>query len=344
MLETEIIDLGLEVPRQFKISGKSNIGLVRTGNEDNLLIDEKNQVFVVCDGMGGHQAGEVASMMACEIINTVFDNFSDELNREINLEIEQSLPKSGDVLIKSIRLANRAIHNRAGNNPSLHGMGTTVVALALEYDLLSIAHVGDSRAYRLEERKLEPLTIDHSWIAEIQQSQNITEEEASSVIGKNVITRALGVKENVEVDYRMIKVQSGDKFILCSDGLCGYAEDSDIFNVVHRVRDNNEKIVDDLIQMANDQGGSDNVTIIVLEILDVSKNDLDKVEKITVKQETSAQSEIEDSWLDKIKEYIAHKDENIETAIASPKKSYLVLIFVLFIITAAAVIYFSTTR
>ncbi len=220
-------------------------------------------------------------------------------------------------------------------------MGTTVVALALENDMLSIAHVGDSRAYRIKERELEPLTIDHSWVAEIQQSQNITEDEASQVVGKNVITRALGVRDTVEVDYRLIKVNPGDKFILCSDGLCGYADDDDIFGSIANIKDNNEKIVDSLIQMANDRGGADNVTIVVLEVIESSDSNLPEVDKVTIPIETEEELAAEDNWLKKIDEFFAHKDEKENSEESPPNKKFLYIIFALFIIIAVVIIYMS---
>ena len=171
--------------------------------------------------MGGHQAGEVASQSASQTIRTIFTHIYNELLADPDLSLNQPLPPSGALLVKSIRLANREIHNRSASDPSMSGMGTTVVAVALEDNMMSVAHVGDSRAYRLEERQLVPLTTDHSWVAEMQAKQISPTESGMSKIGKNVITRALGVRENVEVDYRLVKVKPGETFVLCSDGLCG---------------------------------------------------------------------------------------------------------------------------
>ncbi|UCE25042.1 MAG: Stp1/IreP family PP2C-type Ser/Thr phosphatase [Candidatus Zixiibacteriota bacterium] len=334
------------MPLHFKVTGDTDVGLVRTANEDCLHLDEKNRVFAVCDGMGGHQAGEVASMMAADILDIIFNHFSSEVLQDQRLSIEPSLPAGGDILVKAIRLANRAIYNTAVEKPTLLGMGTTIVSLVLQDDVLSVAHVGDSRAYRVAERTLEPLTVDHSWVAEIQQNQKLTEEEAASVVGKNVITRALGVRETVEVDYRLIKVKAGDKFMICSDGLCGFADDDEMFSVIHRVRNDNERIVRSLIQMANDRGGADNVTVAVLEIIDASESDIEAVERLTIRAETPAELETEDAWLEKINLFITQREER--SAHQPPgkpvKKSVIVLIFSLFVIIAAVIIYLSVAR
>ena len=125
------------MPLTLKVIGKTDIGLVRKGNEDCLHIDTENQIFAVCDGMGGHNAGEVASMMTAEMLEITYKKFNTALQHDQNLETGKALPVSGDILLKSIRLANRAIYNKASNNEELHGMGTTVVALAFENDLLS---------------------------------------------------------------------------------------------------------------------------------------------------------------------------------------------------------------
>lgn len=288
------------LPLKIEVSGKTDVGLVRSGNEDYLHIDEHNGVYAVCDGMGGHQAGEVASRTASRTMNLIFDNWREAILGDEELSFGQKLSRSGDLLVKAIRLANRNIYRQSSADPGLAGMGTTVVSLAFEKDLVSVAHVGDSRAYRLDEDEIVPLTTDHSWIAEIQQQQNISEEDASSFVGKNIITRALGVRENVEVDYRLMKLQPGQIFILCSDGLCGFVSNDDIYNVAKRSRKNLQRMCEDLVQLANDTGGQDNVTVIAARVHDVEKSDAQEMTTITVPAESVDQLHAEDRWLEQL--------------------------------------------
>jgi protein phosphatase len=325
-----------------KVAGKTDRGLVRPGNEDCLHIDKRNNVFAVYDGMGGHQAGEVASMTASEIMSLAFNHFKNELLEEITLKIGRTFPESGDLLVKSIRLANREIHNRAKSEVSMAGMGTTVVAVALESDYMSIAHVGDSRAYQIGERNLVPLTVDHSWVQELQDSQGIKLNEAEVSVGRNVITRALGVRKDVEVDYRLVKVKPGDKYLLCSDGLCGFADDDEIFDVIKTAEGDIVKMADSLIKMANDRGGMDNVSVVVLEIVDVKESPLEPADMVTIPQESSDLLTAEDKWLEQIKKRQSEIEiDQIEKQSNNQgKKSTIVAIFAVFLILVFVIIYF----
>lgn len=323
----------------IKAVGKTDKGLVRTGNEDYLHLDTRHHVYAVCDGMGGHQAGEVASMTASQILQAVFDNFSPQLLNDQALKINKTLPDNADLLLKAIRLANRSIVTKATIDTKMSGMGTTIVALTFDLDLMSVAHVGDSRAYRIEEKKLVPLTTDHSWVAEIQKAQNLTEEEASSVVGKNIITRALGVKDTVEIDYKLMRVQPGEKFLLCSDGLCGYADDDEIFETVRNCG-SNEEIVDNLIRMANDRGGADNVTIIVAEIEQVDPSDLPEVQLFTLPEETSETLAAQDGWIEQIFASLSKKKAENEFSEEKPNSKILISLFAAFIVIAVALFFF----
>ncbi|MFH1373094.1 MAG: Stp1/IreP family PP2C-type Ser/Thr phosphatase [bacterium] len=329
---------------EYIVVGRTDRGLVRPGNEDYLHLDDKNAVYAVCDGMGGHQAGEVASMTASETIRVLFDQFHNDLLRDDRLSPGRALPPNGDILLRSIRLANRQIFNRAAADSSLSGMGTTVVAVALQNDLMSVAHVGDSRAYRLDERQLQPLTRDHSWVSEMQANHNLSEKDATSFVGRNVITRALGVRETVEVDYRLVKVKPGEVYILCSDGLCGFADDDEIFAVADRARSDISRIVDNLVQLANDRGGSDNVTIIVIEIKQVGVSDIPEVEVFTLPEESVEELQAEDEWLARM---AAFKTEQAQTQPPSrkpPGRFLLTLIFAAFILLACVFVYFQTIK
>ncbi|MCP4684150.1 MAG: Stp1/IreP family PP2C-type Ser/Thr phosphatase [bacterium] len=332
---------GKQVSLRVKVIGKTDKGLVRSGNEDYIHIDENHHVYAVCDGMGGHQAGEVASMTASETILKAFSHFGDAVSKDGELNFGRTLPPNGDLLVRSIRLANRSIYSMALQDQALAGMGTTVVAVALEADVMSVAHVGDSRAYCLRDRTLEPLTRDHSWVAEMQEKQNLTPEEANSVIGKNVITRALGVRETVEVDYRLVKIAPGELFILCSDGLCGFADDDEIFDVAHKYRTDLKKLTENLVQMANDRGGSDNVSIVALEIEEVSESPLPALEVFTLPEEPESTLEAEDIWLEKFAESNSKAVES-ESEGASGKginPVLLISIFIIFALVAVLVIW-----
>lgn len=325
---------------KLKVVARTDKGLVRPGNEDYLHVDDENLVYAVCDGMGGHQAGEVASMTASEVIKSAYLQYSSELLGDPALSLGQPVPGSGELLVKAIRLANRAIYRKSQTDPSLAGMGTTIVAVAGEADILSIAHVGDSRAYRIGERALEPLTIDHSWVAEMQAQQNLSKEEANALVGKNIILRALGVRENVDVDYRIIRLQPGDQFLLCSDGLCGYADDDEIFEVARHHRDNLAKMAEDLVQMANDRGGPDNVTVILIEVQEVAKSVLPELAVTTFSHLQPEILEAEDRWLDKMLSRPAIEPQaSSGSAGGAPRPMLLAGIFGLFALVAAVIVY-----
>ncbi|MGH8014896.1 MAG: Stp1/IreP family PP2C-type Ser/Thr phosphatase [Candidatus Zixiibacteriota bacterium] len=329
------------MPIVCKVAAKTDKGLVRQGNEDSLFVASDQNVFAVCDGMGGAQAGEVASLTAAQLIGTSFSHFQKELLEDASLKIDRKLPPSADILIKSIRLANREIHNMAVTDPTLSGMGTTIVALALEADYMSIAHVGDSRAYRITERNLIPLTVDHSWVQELQDSQGIRLSDAEVAVGRNVITRALGVRKDVEVDYRLVKVKPGDKFLLCSDGLCGYATDDEIFDVIKRAEGDINKTADLLVKSANERGGMDNVSVIALEIEKVDNSPMQPVDLITLPSENEELLLAEDIWLTKLKEkqQNTESDETGNEEKSETSKATLIAIFAAFLIVVVFIIY-----
>ncbi|MFH2034993.1 MAG: Stp1/IreP family PP2C-type Ser/Thr phosphatase [Candidatus Zixiibacteriota bacterium] len=251
---------------KYSSAGKTDIGLVRSGNEDNFRIIEDNNLFIVCDGMGGHQAGEVASKEACDIIGLAFSNLAEEITSDSALKFPAAFPPGGDLLVKAIRLANRSIFTKSKNDPQLSGMGTTVVAAVLENNMISIAHVGDSRAYKMVGDRLMRLTTDHSWVEELQKTGMYTEAEANKMAGKNVITRALGVHETVEVDFRTDAVTAGEIYIFCSDGLCGFVEDETISDIAIESNGHVNKICSNLVAAANERGGQDNVTVVAFKI------------------------------------------------------------------------------
>jgi serine/threonine protein phosphatase PrpC len=164
------------------------------------------------------------------------------------------------------------------------------------------------------------------------------------VVGKNVITRALGVRETVEVDYRLVRIRPGDIFILCSDGLCGFADDDEIFEVANKTRNDIKRIVNDLVQFANDRGGSDNVTVLALQIEEVDTSTLPEVEVFTLPAESEEILAVEDAWFEKITQFEEESNSDSEENLdeSSHGKLFLTLIFIVFIVVAGAIIYFTT--
>lgn len=329
------------MPIKLRVVGKTDKGLVRPANEDCLHLDHENQVYGVCDGMGGHQAGEVAALLASDTLRMAFGPFRGDLLSDPLLQLNLTLPGSADLLVKAVRLANRAVQRHAGTNEDLSGMGTTIVAAAFEADLMCLSHVGDSRAYRVMDRAIEPLTVDHSWLNELQATQQISAAEATALVGRNIITRAIGVREAVDVDIRLIKVKPGDTFLFCSDGLCGYVDDPDIAFVLGKARGNLEQMAASLVQLANDRGGSDNVTVVLAEVLEIVPSTMPEMPAMTVAAEIPEVVAAENRWLERIESAtVKHTDEPPATSSApspKPNKLFLYSIFAVFAVVAALV-------
>ncbi len=236
----------------LRAAGATDVGLVRSSNEDQLLVAEP--LFAVADGMGGHAAGEVASLTAIEALLVAFDG-----NR------------SADGLLDAVRDANRAVWEQARERPELRGMGTTMTALALVEkdgdDVLVVVNVGDSRAYLLRDGELDQLTEDHSVPEELRRAGRLSAQEAASDPRRHVLTRVLGVDPEVEVDSFELIPYRGDRLLLASDGLFGDVADDRIAAVLRR-RSDPEKAAKDLVALANEAGGADNITVVVVDVLD----------------------------------------------------------------------------
>ncbi len=243
-------------------SAKTDIGLRRQHNEDRYLADPALGLYIVCDGMGGGNAGEVASGMATDAIRAFLstspraDGYAPE-DRNVSPATAQ--------LAAAVREANQAIHRASWINPAYAGMGTTVVAVRLTDELLSIAHVGDSRLYLIRNDRLDLLTADHSWVAEQVQQGLMTEAEAERSPKRNIVTRALGVESSVDVDIGEISLLPGDRLLLCSDGLTRGVRPSEILQTILRAQ-SAEAASDQLIHLANAAGGEDNTTVLVVTI------------------------------------------------------------------------------
>jgi len=234
-------------------SGLSDVGVIRSHNEDCFEIDPENQVFVVADGMGGHSHGEIASRIAVDAIRD-FVVRTNDADATLPFEMDTSLGRHGNRLRAAIRSAHDRVLRAIRQDASLHGMGTTVVGILLDGDSAAVAHVGDSRAYRLRGGKLELLTQDHTW-----------EEQARAHPLKNVVTRALGGEAEIEIDVKEWLVEKGDLFLLCSDGLTTMLTDDEIRSRISGAG-RLEEICSRLVRDANARGGYDNVSVVLVAI------------------------------------------------------------------------------
>lgn len=229
---------------KVRVAGKTDIGRVRERNEDSLLTQEP--LFAVADGLGGHLGGEVASSLALETLANV---------------------KSPAELPDGVRKANQAVFERAAGDPKLAGMGTTLTAVFGERGEFHLAHVGDSRAYLLRDGEFTQITDDHTVVQEAVREGRLTAGEAQIHPQRSILTRALGVEADVDVDEATQTVRAGDRILLCTDGLTGMLSDATIQGILEAEKDT-EAAADALIEGAVDEGGIDNVTAVVIDVLD----------------------------------------------------------------------------
>jgi protein phosphatase len=255
-------------------SGLTDVGLQRDHNEDSYAVLSEYDLYVVADGMGGHRAGDVASRMATESIADFFRSTSRE-DATWPFHFDTSLSEEENRLVAGIRVANRHIFERSIRSRDCAGMGTTVVGalFSRRKNRLYVGHVGDSRAYRVREGKIEQLTRDHSLFNDyITAMPDLTEEQRAE-LPRNVITRALGMHDKVEVDLVSDDPQIGDVFLLCSDGLSGMLDDEQIRDIVLSSPDVNE-VCQLLIERANENGGEDNITALVIRFESLDESDV----------------------------------------------------------------------
>lgn len=229
----------------------SDVGLRRSLNEDfaYYLEKEKFRIYVVADGMGGHNAGEVASKMAAmEIVNYVDEQFCDETKE--------------DLIIKAIENANEKIFDFSKTNETLNGMGTTVTACLLTKSFVHVANVGDSSCLAIKNGKIKKITKDHSLVQELVDSGSITEQEAVNHPKKNIITRALGTSSKINIDVFPISNNEYDMYILCSDGLTNELTNEEILAVIKNESDYTD-MANKLVDLAKEKGGRDNITVLL---------------------------------------------------------------------------------
>lgn len=250
----------------LEIALRTDPGLVRGQNEDSVFADADLGLAILADGMGGYQAGEVASSMATTLLASCLKAaFADFPPQAIDASSGQSIAQRA--LAEQIAVVNSAIYRAAEDQSRFGGMGTTLVAAVFCDDQLTVAHVGDSRLYRLRGDEFVALTHDHSLLQEQIDSGEISPEDARYSLNRNLVTRAVGVDPEVEAEVHVHSVRPGDLYLLCSDGLYDMLEASEIQHLLEMFGANLERAATKLIQAANDNGGEDNISVVVVKVL-----------------------------------------------------------------------------
>ncbi|MBC7984467.1 MAG: Stp1/IreP family PP2C-type Ser/Thr phosphatase, partial [Candidatus Obscuribacterales bacterium] len=250
---------------KIRAVGLSDVGRVREHNEDTIGVDSDIGLMVLADGMGGYNAGEVASGIAVKTIMSLVKEAFDKQDLD-TIDPETGLSRTSIVLRDAIVRANKIIYQTAKTQPQCEGMGTTIVACLFADNKVSMAHVGDSRAYRLRANHFEQLTLDHSLLQELVDRGFYSQAEAARATNKNYVTRALGVEPTVDVELHEHIAVKGDVYVLCSDGLSDMVEDDDIHLTISTFSANLETVAKQLIQLSNDNGGRDNVSLILAQV------------------------------------------------------------------------------
>lgn len=248
----------------LEISLLSDPGMVRTNNEDAVTSRPDIGLVVLADGMGGYNAGEVASGMATALLGSELERMFGETAP--SAAGTDGKPFANAALADQIERANTAIYQASRSQPQYSGMGTTLVAAVFHDNQVTIAHIGDSRMYRLRGEEFKAITRDHSLLQEQIDAGLITEEQARNSGNRNLVTRALGVDPQVQPEIQTLPVEVGDLYVLCSDGLNDMVEDEEIGMTVGMLAANLELAATQLVQMANDNGGRDNVSVILVKI------------------------------------------------------------------------------
>jgi protein phosphatase len=256
----------MNLSQALEVASCTDPGIVRSHNEDSIAADATKGLVVLADGMGGYNAGEVASGMATTVITTELQHLLEE-TPPYRLEPASGRPWAEKLLKDQIAKANTSIFQAAQSQPQYSGMGTTLVAGLFYDNKVMLAHIGDSRAYRLRGETFEQVTRDHSLLQEQIDSGMITPEQAKFSQNKNLVTRALGIDPTVEPELNCFEAQPGDVYLLCSDGLNDMVSDEDIGMTLQTLSANLRLAAQQLVQMANDNGGRDNVSVILVRVV-----------------------------------------------------------------------------
>ena len=262
------------MPLKIDAAGRTDVGLQREHNEDAFAVLDRHALYIVADGMGGHRAGNVASQLATESVQAFFDSTTRE-DATWPFHYDPALSPEENRLLTSIKVANKSIYEEGSRNAERRGMGTTVVGVlvSLAANKVFIGHVGDSRCYRVRDSSIAQLTQDHSLINEYLRAMPDLPQAQRDELPRNVITRALGMTDVVVVDLRSDPLRAGDTFVLCSDGLSGMLSDVEILGTVLANRESPAATCEALIRLANDHGGEDNITALVVRLLSDSPAD-----------------------------------------------------------------------
>jgi protein phosphatase len=237
----------------------------RAHNEDSFYLPESERLAIVADGMGGHASGEVASRMAVETISGFFKATQEEQQLTWPFKMDKGHRYDINRMVTGIKLANLKIHEQAQKDPRCHGMGTTVVSALFLDDALVVGHVGDSRLYRLRDGVFEQMTEDHSLLNDYIKMKHLSPDEIAAFPHKNVIVRALGMKDTVQVDVHVDQPRLGDVYLICSDGLSGMVKDEDLSEMSASEPDL-DALCERLITTANKNGGLDNITVVAVRL------------------------------------------------------------------------------
>ena len=250
---------------KIRFAAKTDVGMKRTQNEDYFTFIKDENLFIVADGMGGHSSGEVASKLAAETLVEFYKRTADE-DVTWPYKMDRNLSYIENRLVCGIKLANWRVFEAAQKNAQLKGMGTTIVSCLINGDKCYVAHVGDSRGYRVRgDGAIKQITRDHSLLEDYKEAKpDMTEEEQRNFPHKNVITRALGMRDTVQVDVKCHQIEDGDTFLLCCDGVSGMIEDDQLAEIVKGSTADVERAVGGLIDTANKNGGVDNITAILI--------------------------------------------------------------------------------
>ena len=256
----------MDLSQALEIASCTDPGMVRSHNEDSIAADGATGVVVLADGMGGYNAGEVASGIATTVITTELRKLLDKV-RPFDLDPETNAPLAARLVRDQVKKANTSIFQAAQSQPQYSGMGTTLVVCLFYDNKVLVAHLGDSRLYRKRGEDFRQVTRDHSLLQEQIDSGLISAEQAKHAHHKNLVTRALGIDPSVDPEIHEYDAAPGDLYLLCSDGLCDMVDDDTIGTTLREFGANLELAAQQLVQMANDNGGRDNVSVILVRVV-----------------------------------------------------------------------------